>query len=70
MPVPLPGPHPPVDIYTQSVEQLLLPGPASLPVGSTDPGFHGALLWPGALLVAQLLAAGPSMAGLTCLELV
>ncbi|KAL3920175.1 MAG: hypothetical protein SGPRY_005350 [Prymnesium sp.] len=36
---------------------------------SDDPGFYGAVLWPAALLLAQLLACGPPLSGKSCLEL-
>ena len=67
VPVPLPGGN--IDIYTaSSIEQLLQT--TSLPIGASEPGFdHGALLWPGAVLLAQLLAEGPRLEGLTTLEL-
>ena len=67
VPVPLPGGY--IDTYTaSSIEQLLQP--TSLPTGASEPSFdHGALLWPGAVLLAQLLASGPTLKGLTTLEL-
>ena len=66
IPVPLPGGS--IDIYTaSSIEQLLQT--TNLPIGAHEPGFHGALLWPGAVLLAQLLAEGPQLEGLTTLEL-
>lgn len=67
VPVPLPGGS--IDTYTaSSIEQLLQP--TSLPTGASEPSFdHGALLWPGAVLLAQLLASGPTLEGLTTLEL-
>lgn len=67
VPVPLPGGN--IDTYTaSSIEQLLQP--TSLPTGASEPSFdHGGLLWPGAVLLAQLLASGPTLEGLTTLEL-
>jgi len=66
IPVPLPGGS--IDIYAaSSIEQLLQT--TNLPIGASEPGFHGALLWPGAVLLAQLLAEGPQLEGLTTLEL-
>ena len=67
VPVPLSGGN--IDTYTaSSIEQLLQP--TSLPTGASEPSFdHGGLLWPGAVLLAQLLASGPTLEGLTTLEL-
>ena len=67
VPGPLPGGN--IDTYTaSSIEQLLQP--TSLPTGASEPSFdHGGLLWPGAVLLAQLLASGPTLEGLTTLEL-
>ena len=67
VPVPLPTGN--IDTYTaSSIEQLLQP--TSLPTGASEPSFdHGGLLWPGAVLLAQLLASGPTLEGLTTLEL-
>ena len=36
---------------------------------ASDPGFYGAVLWPAALLLAQVLASAPPLAGKTTFEL-
>ncbi|KAL1507695.1 hypothetical protein AB1Y20_007308 [Prymnesium parvum] len=36
---------------------------------SSDPGFYGAVLWPAALLLAQILNTGPALQGRTSFEL-
>ena len=69
--VPVPGLTEPVQLLQHgNIDELAADFLTRLPTrAASDPGFYGALLWPGALLLAQLLAAGPCLRGSTVLEL-